>query len=99
MWCNEKKQLFVENKLEKEKKTQKLLIQIQTAYEFYFEDKELADKSFDDWLMTQLNVQEDSSSEVSPRKNQSENLKSESKSTIKIFSVTSSIIDSSVKQK
>lgn len=59
MWSNEKKLLFEENLFERQQRSQQLLKQVQHAYDYYFDEKELAKKNFEEWLVYQLNVSPD----------------------------------------
>lgn len=61
MWSDEKKTLSEMSYLERQQRCQQLLKQVKTAYDYYFEDKEIAEKNFEDWLILQVNVASDDS--------------------------------------
>lgn len=81
MWWNETALLTKENLLERQQRSQNLLKQVKDAYDTYYEDKELSDKNFEDWLVNHVNVKA-----ATPRNNKpTETFNCSSNSTIKLF--------------
>lgn len=85
MWCNEKKILTKENQLERQQLCQQLLKQVKTVYEYYYENKEVAEKEFENWLIQQVYVSENNITRIVPGESHKLN-----KSSTKLSSISSS---------